>query len=188
VKADCSDPQVFVTAYENTAMGTHTLVIINSGTGTKNITIGGSGLPSTFEVFRSSATENCVKLANYSTGTSLSLPARSIVTLIAGGTALKSGIQETVTSNPSVQAEKETITLYPVPADDVMYMSIDNSFTGEVRATIFDPTGQTKAVRTLYKASPVAVFSLPVEELKPGMYMIRMEMGDQSTVRRFIKR
>ncbi|HQK38068.1 MAG TPA: Ig-like domain-containing protein, partial [Bacteroidales bacterium] len=109
VKADCTDPDVFVTAYENTGLGTHTLVIINAATSSKSITIGGSGLPATFEVYRSSATENCVKVANYSTGTTITLPARSIVTLIAGGTALKSAEQEESTANASIEPVQEKI-------------------------------------------------------------------------------
>ncbi|MGQ9844550.1 MAG: glycoside hydrolase family 30 beta sandwich domain-containing protein, partial [Spirochaetota bacterium] len=122
VKADCSDPEVYVTAYENTGMKTHTLVIINSDTVSKNINIGGNGLPTTFEVYRSTETENCVKLADYTTGDYITLPARSIVTLIAGGTALQINEQEKATE--SVQ---DKINLYPLPAKEVMYLSIDDS-------------------------------------------------------------
>jgi O-glycosyl hydrolase len=47
-----------------------------------------SGLPDSFAVIRTSATDNAVDAGTYTTGASLSLPGRSIVTLQAGGTPL----------------------------------------------------------------------------------------------------
>lgn len=187
VKADCSDPEVFVTAYENTGMNTHTLVIINSATSAKNITIGGSGLPSTFEVYRSSATENCVKLSNYSTGNTLALPARSIVTLIAGGTALKSGVQESATLNATSESAQERVDLYPVPAQDVTYLSVDGTFAGDIHVRIIDPTGKVLGMQTLRKETTFSIFEIPVQMLKPGIYMLRVDMGDKSVVKRMVK-
>ena len=55
------------------------------------MTVGGAGLPPAFTIYRTSASENAVNAGEYATGTSLSLPARSITTLQAGGTPLVDG-------------------------------------------------------------------------------------------------
>ena len=57
-------------------------------TSAQSVTVGGAGLPATFTIYRTSATENAVNAGDYAAGTALSLPARSITTLQAGGTPL----------------------------------------------------------------------------------------------------
>ena len=50
--------------------------------------MGGAGLPASFTIYRTSASENAVNAGDYAAGTALTLPARSIATLQAGGTPL----------------------------------------------------------------------------------------------------
>ena len=82
---------IFSTAYEHTTKGTHTVVVINSGTVAKLIYLEGAGLPSTFTMYRTTAgTDNCSLIGTVSTGLSNAflVPAKSIITLQAGGDPL----------------------------------------------------------------------------------------------------
>lgn len=88
VGATSNNANVFVSAYEHAGAGTHTLVVANTSTSAQTVTIGGAGLPGTFAIIRTSASENAASVGDYSTGAALTLPARSITTLQAGGTPL----------------------------------------------------------------------------------------------------
>lgn len=91
VKSTTADPDFFVTAYMNSAKGTNTIVIINSGTADKAVTLTGSDLPTTYKMYRTNATtENCTFIKEVGSGaaTSFAVPAKSIVTLQAGGDVL----------------------------------------------------------------------------------------------------
>lgn len=91
VKSTTDDPDFFVTAYMNSAKGTNTIVIINSGNADKAVTLTGSDLPATYKMYRTNATtENCTFIKEVGSGTaaSFAVPAKSIVTLQSGGDAL----------------------------------------------------------------------------------------------------
>ena len=88
VAATSTNSNVFVSAYQHTAQGTHTIVLINTAATAQSVTLGGAGLPASFTIFRTSATDNAAEVGTYITGSVLSLPARSVVTLQAGGTPL----------------------------------------------------------------------------------------------------
>jgi glucuronoarabinoxylan endo-1,4-beta-xylanase len=88
VGATSTNSNVFVSAYQHTAQGTHTIVLINTAATAQNVTLGGADLPASFTIFRTSATDNAADVGVYITGSVLSLPARSVVTLQAGGTPL----------------------------------------------------------------------------------------------------
>jgi glucuronoarabinoxylan endo-1,4-beta-xylanase len=88
VDASSSNANVFVSAYYHPTQGTHTIVLANTSTSAQSVTIGGAGLPDSFAIIRTSATDNAAEVGTYTTGTSLSLPGRSIVTLQAGGAPL----------------------------------------------------------------------------------------------------
>jgi len=88
VGATSTNTNVFVSAYEHAGAGTHTIVVANTSTSAQTVTLGGVGLPATFTMYRTSASDNAANVGDYATGTPLALPARSIVTLQAGGTPL----------------------------------------------------------------------------------------------------
>ncbi len=88
VGATSNNGNVFVSAYEHSGAGTHTVVLANTSSSAQNVSIGGAGLPASFTIYRTSATENAADVGSYSTGTPLSLPGRSVVTLQAGGAPL----------------------------------------------------------------------------------------------------
>lgn len=91
VKATSSDPNIFVTAFEHATKGTHTLVIINNGDEAKSVSLEGTGLPASFAIYRTtSGADNCKEVGTATSGAEnlFELPAKSIVTLQAGGDAL----------------------------------------------------------------------------------------------------
>jgi O-glycosyl hydrolase len=91
VKSTSDDPDFFVTAFENSTKGTNTIVIINSGTVDKAVAVTGTDLPATFKMYRTNAeAENCTFIEEVSSGAtkSFAVPAKSIITLQAGGDAL----------------------------------------------------------------------------------------------------
>ena len=91
VQATSSDDDVFVTAFKHDENGTMTVVLINAG-GPKAVSLNGSGIPPGFEMYRTSeaTSENCALISQVDSGERgrFLLPARSIVTLQAGGNPL----------------------------------------------------------------------------------------------------
>jgi O-glycosyl hydrolase len=91
VKSTTDDPEIFVTAFEHQTKGTTTLVIINSGSEAKSISVQGNDLPTVFTIYlTTSGSENCKESGTINTGQDnrFELPAKSIVTLQAGGDPL----------------------------------------------------------------------------------------------------
>jgi O-glycosyl hydrolase len=89
-KATSGDGEVFVTAFENSAKGTHTIVLINSGEA-KSVSLEGLNLPATFKMYRTtSGNDNCSYISDVQSGPAnyFSMPSKSIVTLQAGGDTL----------------------------------------------------------------------------------------------------
>jgi O-glycosyl hydrolase len=86
IKANSSDTSVLAIAFAHPANQTFTMVLTNTGSASASVNLTGSGLPGTCSAWRSSASENCVAIANV-TGNSLTLPAQSITTLYATGYA-----------------------------------------------------------------------------------------------------
>jgi len=91
IKATTDDADFLVTAFENTAKGTHTIVIINSESAEKSVTLTGTHLLDTFKMYRTnSGSENCIFIKDVNSGSanSFAVPAKTIVTLQSGGDAL----------------------------------------------------------------------------------------------------
>ncbi len=91
--ATSPDADVALTAFHNPALGTHTVILLNTATTAKNVVVNmsGSGLPAQYEMFVTSASNNCVSQGLKAATATITLPPRSIVTMQAGGTALGSG-------------------------------------------------------------------------------------------------
>lgn len=91
IKSASDDPDIFVTAFEHTAKGTSTIVIINNGSEARSVSVQGDGLPAVFNIFlTTSGSENCKDSGTLTTGADnrFELPAKSVVTLQAGGDPL----------------------------------------------------------------------------------------------------
>jgi hypothetical protein len=118
VSAASTNSNVFVSAFQHAANGTHTIVLINTSSSAQTVTVGGANLPGSFTIFRTSASDNCANVGTYSAGSSLSLPGRSIVTLQAGGTPLATGGGSAMMASMSktnTPVEKKLTSVYPNP-------------------------------------------------------------------------
>jgi archaellum component FlaF (FlaF/FlaG flagellin family) len=78
-----SDSNLFAVAFTHAAMGSFTVVVINTATQDKNLVLGGANVPSTFTAYRTSASENCATVGSVTNG-SIVLKADSITTLVNG--------------------------------------------------------------------------------------------------------
>jgi len=83
VNLTLGDSQVIGSAFENTALNNFTVVLINMGTSSKTFNLSGASVPTSYTMFRTSSTENCVNAGAVSSN-SITLPAKSIVTLVNG--------------------------------------------------------------------------------------------------------
>ena len=90
IKAESSDSDnIFITAYRHAANDTYTIVIINSGTTDRSISLEGNDLPTSFDMYRTTAEgDNCTLITTVDISKGFVLPAKSIITLQAGGDPL----------------------------------------------------------------------------------------------------
>ncbi len=82
IQAASDDPELWVTAFHHPDHHKLILVLINTGYGSKSISLAGS-IPSQFNAWRTSSSENCVLIGTVSGN--FNMPARSVVTLDGGG-------------------------------------------------------------------------------------------------------
>lgn len=83
--------KIFLTAYEHTNKGTMTIVVINSDNKDKRIYLDGTDIPTSFKMYRTtSGAENCQLIDTVTAGVTNAfvIPAKSIITLQAGGDSL----------------------------------------------------------------------------------------------------
>lgn len=78
-----SDSNLFAVAFTHEKLGATTLVVINTATSDKNMVLGGTNLPTTYDAFRTSSSEDCAALGAVTNGR-ITLKADSITTLVNG--------------------------------------------------------------------------------------------------------
>jgi hypothetical protein len=83
VGSSVSDANVTAVAYKNPD-NSFAVVMINAGGATVSESVTGAGLPSSWNVYQTTASANCVSLGT-SNGAGVSLPANSITSMISGG-------------------------------------------------------------------------------------------------------
>jgi O-glycosyl hydrolase len=90
VSAAASDETVSVSAFEHEGNGTQTLVLINTADEARGIELAvqGGAPEDEYEMFVTSATQNCASAGTVQGDGTIVLPARSVVTLHAGGSDL----------------------------------------------------------------------------------------------------
>ena len=83
VSALSSDPDILPLAFNHATDSATTIVLINNGTTTKTVSINLSGgtIPAEYTVYRTSATENCIKVGVMAASGTIQLPPQSITTL-----------------------------------------------------------------------------------------------------------
>ncbi len=84
VKSVSDNDSILVTAYKNGNDATLSLVILNMANSDQSVSLNSDNAPSQYNLYRSSATENCADLGTVSS--SITLPARSVSTLVYNGT------------------------------------------------------------------------------------------------------
>lgn len=74
---------VYVVAFKHPTLSNFVVLAMNSGSTDYNLTLTGTGVPSTFTMYRTTATENCANVGQ-ANASGVSLPANSLVTLVNG--------------------------------------------------------------------------------------------------------
>jgi O-glycosyl hydrolase len=91
VQAASDDSEVLVAAFDHAVANTLTIIAINGGKASKSVTLTGANLPATFQAYRTSTTENCASVGPMAPA-SITLPARSITSLVFGDTSKDPGV------------------------------------------------------------------------------------------------
>ncbi|HYG19871.1 MAG TPA: T9SS type A sorting domain-containing protein [Ohtaekwangia sp.] len=189
VAATSTNSNVFVSAFQHTAQGTHTVVLINTSSNSQIVTVGGANLPGSFTIFRTSATDNCANVGTYSTGSGLTLPGRSIVTLQAGGTPLATGGagQMAGMSQKIAPMEEKASVVYPNPVANGN-LTIDLSRLKQRGNTVIrlkDLSGSViRTFRTQQDRIEIRRDELPGK----GIYLLDIDTGEaRETVRLVIE-
>jgi lysophospholipase L1-like esterase len=80
-----------------------------------------------------------------------------------------------------------SLSAYPVPATDVLYLKTVQSTKSSVTITITDLTGRTLYNSTRTGDKGVNTFTIPVSQISKGMYLVRISSPDDTNTLRFIK-
>ena len=182
------DPEVSITAYEHAANGTHTLVLINTGTTAKamNLAVTGSGLPTSYQMFVTSATQNCELTGTVSTAGSITLPARSVVTLQAGGMPLTGSATARVAADDVKKSQTtglEGVTVYPNPTRGIV--SVATGAAKEVRGTITTLQGVQLNVKG--KQLGAGQLRFDISGQPSGIYLLRLEVDGRVKTYKLLK-
>ncbi|MDQ2657020.1 MAG: hypothetical protein M3Y60_06330 [Bacteroidota bacterium] len=86
IEGTSSDESVSVSAFEHQADGTHTIILINTASEAKGVSV---SLVGEYEMFITSATKDCESAGTVHAEKTIVLPARSVVTLYSGEDSLK---------------------------------------------------------------------------------------------------
>lgn len=195
VRLETSSPDTLIslTAYEHAANGTHTVILINTATTDKDISLAmtGSGLPSSFEMFVTSASTDCESLGNVSGSGTISLPARSVVTLQAGGMPLSGSStakaqttsQRKLSPTTKEPAILEGLTIYPNPTNDMISVSYGKA--KELKATVSTLQGASVNVKAK-KVNGSLRFNMSGQAA--GVYILKVEADGVSKSYRIMKK
>jgi hypothetical protein len=180
VAASSTKANVFVSAYQHASNGTHTVILINNATTAQSVTVGGAGMPANFTIFRTSSTDNCINAGTYSTGTSISLPAKSVVTLQAGGTPLGGGGGTRVSAAETkleIREENNSTRVYPNPAKNqnvMVDLSTLQRGDGAVKINLNDVNGkEVKVYSTTENTLEINQHDIP----EKGLYLLKINSG-----------
>ncbi len=85
-------------------------------------------------------------------------------------------------------AQAPTLRVYPVPTSDLLHLETHLSEETQVQVQIFDLVGQfiQEVTPTPYAAGDL-LQTIDVSALVPGMYVVKLKVGTQEVISRFIK-
>lgn len=180
VDASSQNAEIAVAAFENTGMGTNTIVLINSANTSNSINL--KGISGQFEMFVSSATDKCVSKGMISSSSTITLPGLSVVTLISGGTALSSGLTSGLSN--TIPNGNENLTVFPNPAIDKLSLNI-GSHVGTANISILDLQGR----KVMDKTTESSQFeNLDISNLRCGIYFVKVTIGNKTLNSKFVKK
>ncbi|MBO9572198.1 MAG: T9SS type A sorting domain-containing protein [Chitinophagaceae bacterium] len=104
----------------------------------------------------------------------------------------ENGVSSPITRKEQINSQEQvlstSISTYPNPATDRIVLSINNNYTGQMKVEIIDLKGavvkQFKLSKT-YKG--ISQNYLPVNDLRRGEYLVRIQTGSQVEVRKLLK-
>jgi len=79
------------------------------------------------------------------------------------------------------------INAYPNPAADVLNITLQSAVSGKMSIDIIDMQGKVMNIRNDVKSSELYKTTIPVQGLLPGMYTVRLQIGDSMYTVRFVK-
>jgi glucuronoarabinoxylan endo-1,4-beta-xylanase len=180
-RVDATSPyeDVFVTAFQHPERNTQTLVIINAATDSRDVSIEGAGLPGHFNIYRTSASENCENIGVYSTGTNLVLPSRSLITLASDETL--SGMIEGKEYNKNLSASD--ISIYPNPfTKGELTIVLKKKIHADAKISIYSLSGNI-VQQFKNRAENGRITITP--DLSAGMYLLTIEAEAQKITKLF---
>jgi len=180
VDASSENAEIAVGAFENTAMGTNTIVLINTANIDNVIDL--KGISGQFEMFVSSETNKCVSKGMISSTSSITLPALSVVTLISGGTALSSGTINSV-SNP-LSKERVNLTIFPNPTIDKLNLNFGSQIES-ASISIVDLQGRKMINKS---TGNTQIENLDISSLRSGIYFVKVIIGNKTLNTKFVKK
>jgi glucuronoarabinoxylan endo-1,4-beta-xylanase len=181
VASTSSNSDVLVLAFKNSRINTTTVVVLNSSTSSKTVNLStvGSGWPSNYDMFVSSATQNCVSTGNVSSTSTITIPARSVVTLQSGGTATLFSVA------PAPAADN--IKVYPNPSASEVKLSFTSEEEEEISIELRDNMKQTRMTHRQSLQKGENEIQLDISKLPSGIYIMSIQRGSEKTVKRIFK-
>lgn len=88
--------------------------------------------------------------------------------------------------NP-VDSMASGINLYPNPAANNVTLTVNNSHTGKMVVQVIDLSGSIKKTYGLSKEGQYTDLSLYTGDLPPGVYFVRMQIGNWKTIQKLLK-
>ncbi|MEM9933017.1 MAG: malectin domain-containing carbohydrate-binding protein [Bacteroidota bacterium] len=80
------------------------------------------------------------------------------------------------------------VKVFPNPANSATRLMVNSEIDGDFEMSIINMQGQILVKETLRKTGPIAKYMLPVEELAPGIYLVRLHASAEiSTTIKLIK-
>ena len=124
---------------------------------------------------------------------SIAINTDGIYTGIMGGNDQRSAgftinIQNPLSNEVVEHVTTDAISIWPNPVSDALNVALVSTMRGELVSTIIDLDGKVMWSGTSGVAPGRNQMIVPVESLAPGLYVIRINNGTQSTALRFVKR
>jgi hypothetical protein len=79
------------------------------------------------------------------------------------------------------------VNLYPNPAPNNVMLTVNNSHTGNMVVQVIDLSGSIRKTYGLSKDAQVMDLSLYIGDLPPGVYFVRMQIGNWKTIQKLLK-